>query len=385
MSYLIATATSHTDLLTQFKDFLSQKGSAFGLTYTGTGNGTFTAYRGGASSVAETFTITATSSTSFDVVGSVTGSIGPATAGTPFAHAKIEFTITAGGTAFVAGDKFRINTAPPWTVMRYTAGSEVILKAPGNDGAQSIYVGAQIFSDAGADYYNWRLGGFNGYNSGFTFANQPGAMTRPVVPLRNSSIPFWLVNNGRSVRMVAKVSTVYEPLYLGYIDTYFTPGEYPYPIAVGGGLSFLSEPASTSTNWRWSYTGGEHRAFPMGYQTTTAGDNCALRLRDTSGVWRGFGSMDSVGSATNSGGNHNWPYSDGMVTLRPNIDGSYPQFPVILHSNDTNTWGALDGIEAVTGQGLSAETSLTVGPDSYIAFPNIFRAGTRDFYALKLD
>lgn len=387
MSYLIGTATDYLDLLTQVKNWLTAKGSAFGLMYAGTGNGTFTAYRGGASSVAETFTITATSSTNFTVVGSVSGSIGPATVGTPFAHAKIEFTISAGGTAFVAGDVFTINTAPKWTIDRDVAGSELILHAPGNNGTYSIYCGMQTFSDAGADYYNWRLGGFTGYVSGNTFANQPGAMTRCVTPLRNGSIAFWLVNNGRSVRMVAKVSTVYEPMYLGFIDAYFTPGEWPYPLAVGGAMSFVgTEPAAGNTQWRWSNTSYQHRAFTGPYaQTATNGDNGQLRLRDLSGSWRGFGAFTSADTQTTTANDRVHPYSYSMNNLRPNLDGSYPIYPVVLYSTDPNTWGALDGVYAVTGQSLSAETTITIGSDTYIAFPNIYRAGLVDFFALKLD
>ena len=116
--YEIGTATDYYDLLDRLNTFLTTKGSAFGRTYTGTGNGTLTAYSGGASSVAETFDITATSSTSFSVVGTASGSIGTATVGTAFTHAKLNFTINAGGVAFVAGDKFSINTAPAWAVQR---------------------------------------------------------------------------------------------------------------------------------------------------------------------------------------------------------------------------------------------------------------------------
>jgi hypothetical protein len=139
----VDTAADYVDLLDRLNTFLTAKGSAFGLAYSGTGTGTLTDYSGGASSIAETFTITATSSSSFDVVGSVSGSIGPATVGTPFAHAKIEFTITAGGTAFIAGDEFLLSTAPKWTAHRKTLGARV-LATQGNSGstaAQNIVDG----------------------------------------------------------------------------------------------------------------------------------------------------------------------------------------------------------------------------------------------------
>lgn len=133
----IGTASDYADLLDRLNTFLTAKGSAFGLEYQGTGDGTFTAYSGGASSVAETFTITATSPTVFDVVGSVSGDVGDATVGTPFSCAQIGFLITAGSTAFITGDEFTISTAPPWTEKRKTLGSR-LLATEGNTGTWAV-------------------------------------------------------------------------------------------------------------------------------------------------------------------------------------------------------------------------------------------------------
>src|SRR6478609_1585545 len=106
MSNATGTATDYYDLLDKLNTFLTAAGTAFGMAYAGTGNGTIGSYTGGASSIAESFTITATSSTSFNVVGTTSGSLGTATVGTPFTNSKLNFTITAGGVAFVAGDAF---------------------------------------------------------------------------------------------------------------------------------------------------------------------------------------------------------------------------------------------------------------------------------------
>ena len=135
--FTTGTATDYNDLAERLHTFLTAKGSAFGLAYTGTGDGILTGYSGGASSVAETFTITATSPTSFDVTGSVTGSIGPATVGTPFAHANLEFLISAGGTPFVAGDEFVLSTAPKWTSLRRSRGCR-LEATQGNDGQYAV-------------------------------------------------------------------------------------------------------------------------------------------------------------------------------------------------------------------------------------------------------
>lgn len=54
----------------------------------------------------ENFTLVATGPFSFNVTGSVSGLIGIATVGVPFTSNKVNFTIQAGTTAFVAGDYF---------------------------------------------------------------------------------------------------------------------------------------------------------------------------------------------------------------------------------------------------------------------------------------
>lgn len=119
MSTKSGTATTYADLLDQLDAFLCTTGHAWGLTFSGTGTGRLTNYLGTATTVTETITVTATSATSFSVVGSVSGALGTATVGTPFTSSVIDFTITAGGVAFVAGDFFRLNTGPKWTRLRY--------------------------------------------------------------------------------------------------------------------------------------------------------------------------------------------------------------------------------------------------------------------------
>ncbi len=115
MSHTSGTATDYLDLLDQFDAFLTDTGHAWAKSFTGTGNGDIVSYIGTADSVAETFTITATSATNFDVVGSTSGTLADATVGTPYTSAVIDFTIQAGGTAFVAGDVFTLTTSPAWT------------------------------------------------------------------------------------------------------------------------------------------------------------------------------------------------------------------------------------------------------------------------------
>jgi phage tail sheath protein FI len=77
--------------------------------FVGAGNGTLTAVTVNQSTaVAETWTITATSATTFSVTGFVSGVQTVATVGTPYNNGKIAFTLTAGLTPFAVADVFTI-------------------------------------------------------------------------------------------------------------------------------------------------------------------------------------------------------------------------------------------------------------------------------------
>lgn len=77
---------------------------------TGTGNGTLSSLSvNQGTAVTELWTLTATNATTFTVSGFVTGATASATVGVPYNNGILSFTITAGGTAFVASDNFTIN------------------------------------------------------------------------------------------------------------------------------------------------------------------------------------------------------------------------------------------------------------------------------------
>jgi len=527
------TATDYIDLLDRLNTFLTAKGSAFGLSYSGTGDGELTGYSGGASSVAETFKITATSPTSFDVVGSVSGSIGPATVGTPFVHARIEFLISAGGAAFVAGDEFTISTAPKWTTHRKTFGarvlatqensgptaaqnlvdgktglsamiwnvpapvtlpqiveftffeaetiysyqmasfsssgytnmpkswtfeywdgdsweildtvsgytgwtptgivtfpvsvpaaatkyrlnitelasttlligavrllrsddvdaafSQVVWQAPGNDGDSEILCGAHAFERQDADYFNWELSAQDGYVASAMWREQTGHQGKCFVPLWDASIPYWFIANGRRAIVVAKIDIQYEVAYLGLHDPYFSPGQLPYPMALGGSMAFgQTIPNWDSTSWRWNNAGTQHRAFTHadpGNPSTLYPENLQMRARLWDGSWLGFEAtvQDSIASTPDASRGVIWPYRCGLSLLDPNVDGSYSLWPVMLNAAGPNTLGQLSGVACVSGQGVTAETLIRIGSINWMVLPNINRTDRDDFFAVALD
>ena len=546
MSFEIGIATDYKDLAAKLDAWLTV-GSAYGLTYSGVGNGRLTAYRGGASSIAETFMITATSSTSFTVVGSMTGSIGPATVGTPFSHAKIAFTIVAGATPFVSGDTFTISTAPAWLQRRCFGGAVVtategntgqlaaqnlvdgksaqddsrywrvdsplipqdielelpvaktigayelarfasnaleygprawdfqywtgaawttldsrsnqtgwgpnevrlfpiaspvsadryrlhitekngsrlylgairlkvttgaledrgdhafgsyVWQAPGNDGVSEIFCGIHMFMRQDADYYNWELASFDGFATEVPFYQQAGAEVGLFLPLRNASIPYWFINDGRRVIVVAKVNTSYEMAIMGAgLDPYFSPNQLPLPLVLGGTLCFGTPakqqsyyPTWENSAWRYSNTSANHRmpthsdpGNPIIYGVETR--LYQLRARNVDGSWSGYEATknDAITTAPVTGTAIIWPYRCGVSKWDPNLDGSYQLLPVMLCHNAPNVQGRLSGIRAVSGQGLSAESLLFDGARDWLVLPNITRSDRDDWLAVCLD
>ncbi|MEX3961032.1 hypothetical protein AB4Y42_02260 [Paraburkholderia sp. EG286B] len=94
---------------------------------TNTGNGTIGSITKGADVQPGVYTLVATSATNFTVAAPDGGAMPNATVGTAYVGANLNFTITAGGTAFVAGDEFTI-TVP--------AGNYVLSKATATDGSE---------------------------------------------------------------------------------------------------------------------------------------------------------------------------------------------------------------------------------------------------------
>jgi hypothetical protein len=539
MSFEIGTAANATDLLSKLNTFLTSKGKAYGLSFTGTGNGTLGAWDGGASSVSETFTITATSATQFNVVGSVSGNIGTATVDTTFTHDKLTFLIASGSTPFAVGDTFKINTCPPWVSLRNNGGTDFIINgfdniryvfdgsnstvasmakaslpgwmglklnaatqvmgfqwqiyydtsmgptnialeysddgvswtqaqawsgiswsqayeaktfdlsssagshmywrakpttggtggsvhctelhfftatgAPaanrieweyeaiwstvGNDGLRAIYVGAKNFWDAGGDYYNWRLNGFTGFNNAQPFANQPGGMNKdytPFVPMWKNSMPYWFVANGQRVMMFVRVSTIYMSMYMGLVNTFISPGQYPYPLLIGGCMAYNSIQGVGSANLRYSITGNQIHSWWRGYPYSYNDDNlCAGRLRLPDGRFSGLQACGQDSPATNAGCTPVWPWANngnGFANIRENLDGSYPLIPVILSADNgnptgtyVNCYGEYDGVRATTGHGNAPENTISEGMFTNVVWQDTYRNSKEYFCAFKLD
>jgi hypothetical protein len=287
-------------------------------------------------------------------------------------------------------------TAHGWTLHNDKRGTvgEVTLKGTGLTGTDAIFVGIKRFADAGTDRYGWILQGYTGFTDA-GFMSNPGAISNylPTVPLWNDTIKYWFFVNARRIVMVAKVSTVYVAIYLGYILPYGSPGQWPYPLCIGG--SNVTDITGTGVV-RYSDTGGFMGVpfIPLG--TTT---QSPLVIRTADGTWQrlpllvqtippvGISSPASIFTARGV-----WPYIEkfvesgsprGWSQLRPNQAGDYPLLPLRLMRGDTpDALGIFDGVRFVPGYGLSAEDTVTQSTDTWIVFQDTYKTALDSFFAV---
>jgi len=395
MSYKIGTATDMGDLLVQLSAFLTV-GHPLDPQYVTGGDGVIEDLIGTTNSVVETITVTFTSASAFSVSGSVSGPLGSGTAGAAFTSNVCAFKIVAGSIDFASGDKITFAMSLPWDCLRAAninlGTDEYIWRAPGSDGDSDIYVGMLRFNNASADYDNVRLGGFAGFAPSMPFTAQPGPCTGPVMPgLRIGLIPYWFIANGRRAIVIIKCTSVYEGAYLGFLRQYWNPPQWPYPLVVGGSMAWASEPAATSTNWRWSYAGTENNLIVFGNQINNVNkNNFNLRLRVPNGVWNGFGIYTAT-PPTNAEYGYVWPYNGGRFTfVMPNLDGTYALFPIVLSESywgeiNQAQYGEMDGMFAVTGYENAVENIISIDRKKYLVMQNVFRTTRADYCAIKLS
>ncbi len=287
--------------------------------------------------------------------------------------------------------------ANSWASLRFDGGSEFIAEGEGLGGTDSIFIGIKAEADAGADWFNWQLNGMTGFEAGQAFAAQPGNIGYSAAPyfprlhLWNSAIPYWFVVNPRRLIVVAKVSTIYQLAYLGWIKPYLPATNMPYPLLVAG--------TSTASNGsRWSTVHDTHSLGVMqpvcanGSSTeATILTNPRSSARFWFGEWHGIQNYHNSSLSNATRWKHIWPYATNggyqylQMRTNPN-DNGYVLTPVTVNftSPSRYVFGEVDGVFHVSGFSNAVENIVTIGADDYLVVQNVYRNGFGDYCAVKL-
>lgn len=299
---------------------------------------------------------------------------------------------------------------------------EMIFKGVGS-GSDEIYVGIRTY--VMSSNHLWELAGMTGYQAASTFSTQPGIsggrhnLTEDghYVPLANSTITYFFFVNGRRIICVFKIGTTYTSMYLGWLDPFATPAEYPYPMMVNAGNS---DPTRLFSSTAISNSG---IVDPIGHVSNPVNGPCSIR--DPGGNWRQFRNGDQSGSARNEENEAVlYPAGEpdrttGVLAVDQGASGTHQQSDFIPNvgvpgtqtynlwptphtpSNISPLWpvmaiecvpdrmvmGEMSDTYWVSAQGestnLVAEDQVTVGNDVYLVFPQANRTDIWAHFAVK--
>ena len=411
MAYRIGTVNGHHNALLMLKRFLESGQYVTNIVYTpgNTGDGYISAEGADDAAPDETWTITLTAATTFDVSGSVSGANAGGTVGTVYTSdaGEVTFTLEAGLTAWsaVGPDTILFDVAAgldtdKWTVDDFddseingSPNKQLLLNAPGLGAGEDIYMAIDTYTDAGNSIYTLQLYGNTGYNAAANFLDQPGnSAPAPRILMQNREMKYWVVANGRRVMGVFEVGGVYEWFHMGFLLPYGLPNENPYPLMIGGSIRALDYIYTSDSYYHAAF-------FDSSTLTGVYTEDASGRVFD--GNWfpvanRYADTYDAYAVNTFI----IWPWNTRgllesnqisgtkfLTWLRPNFDDSYPMLPAIVWKNASTkrTIGQIQGLFATSGSGVNSEDEFLVGGITYKIFQNTHRTGYRDWAVLKLE
>jgi len=160
---------------------------------------------------------------------------------------------------------------------------ELLLRGVGS-GADEIFIGIETKRNVAAGVFYWELAGNTGFDNGEAFDTQPGSSRATLTtedlttPFNNGIIDFFVVIDGFHIKIIGKSGASYTNAYLGFIFTYATPAEYPYPLIIIGCSSAATrnQPFNSSSN----FLSGMHD--PLKFANA---DDGPAAIREVDGQW----------------------------------------------------------------------------------------------------
>lgn len=161
-----------------------------------------------------------------------------------------------------------------------TAENEIIMEGPGS-GSDEIYVGLKTFVNVGDRQIE--LAGFSGFNSGLAWEDQPGISPGRsgdnsgghFCPTHQLGMNYWVSVTARRIMFIYRAITFYGSGHLGFLDSYMTTGEWPYPMYVAGCTTYSFVGFST----------GDEKCSSCANPGGRNGSNGAGSVRDAAGTW----------------------------------------------------------------------------------------------------
>lgn len=287
-----------------------------------------------------------------------------------------------------------------WSTMAYSPGAtledeaRLYLQGPGTGLNREVYVNIMTRCSPTVDAWCWIMRGATGYTPGLDWGLQPGETDGEVaLTLWTSTIDYRFWINDRRIIIVAQTGLYVNSAYLGYgLPTCATPAEYPYPLYVAGDYSGLSGWSNQNSGRRFFVdpaSGSAYARRPGGTWTSVANQEFSTdvdhpRLYSNYFVWPWHSGEASDVSDIYGPGDRDGQSSGGMLdAMVPNGLGEIGAAVVYIGSMLEPPLMFLEGVLCPWGNGLTPFQSITIGVDTYVAVPNVFRGSGNDFMLIE--
>lgn len=305
-----------------------------------------------------------------------------------------------------------------WTLASNGLPSDDRWFAESYSATQAILRGRRVSASSDPTDYFWIDLGLQGTNFQIRIRGRDDADTivdpdgYKFTPLSGvGTLAYWIVASHRHFVWVVRLAGDYHQMWAGFVDTFATKEQYPYPLLVAADASSSSTASGSSVQ--------EHMAFLMNADGSS-------RFRNPEGIWadiggRGVqsgGGFDSANLGAAPTGAGFWPYHcpvqnvedqeyDGtsraiglqsylgggggfLTPLRGPTSGERYVLPVMAVQGESNRHpllGELASVFCTNGEGDPApvEEIFEISSVSYIMFPNIQRQQEQNWWALKLE
>lgn len=328
---------------------------------------------------------------------------------------------------FLQNDPALVATGQAWTTAwSHPTDPELVLKGPGLSGQDEVLVGlARRDNELTAGESVIDLVGMTGVIPTATryYEHVNALPRRPLMFLDQNPMQYWMVANGRRFVVVLRLSTVYQAMYAGLFLPYSNPTAYPYPIFIGGTRGMSSRSSEAVLSWR-ATEHSAYRHFVYPFSSPGAWYDSQSLMLDPGGSWRaGTYSYDGTvysldrfvlgnrgfpdylggeqpypvngtrGTGTNLPLRGNSPLGYSLVRERivAGLNDEMPLTPITLTTFSSSpspepvTYGILDGVFSVPGEGNAAENIITLNGVDHLVVQNVQRTTVSEYWALALE
>ncbi len=286
---------------------------------------------------------------------------------------KLRDFLTANAALVAAGQQWEV--VGGLAAGAFTATDYLSLKGKGLAGTDQIFASLRTFTNAPAGRYHLKLRGHTAYDP-TSPSDTPVGTNSPWVTMLSvdASIQYWFVANGRRFIVVHKANSRYDCMYVGFILPEHLPGDWSYPLFIGGSCHLeeinASDNAATHTNF-WNPQSNAYMFCP-------------------SQAWQLFQNWNTSETyQTNQRVIMQWNNGLSFANKARNIDGTASiERGQLIERNIggfKNFLGSFDGVFWVSAVGTVVEQIITANSVNHLAVPNVYRNFDNHMAAIALE